>query len=78
MYIYNRKLSDVQPLLEDQSVTSTSVQRNIYYPDRSVSGFTSRGGNSGSYVWANEGVGELSDGKFKSYPAGKCYGSLKK
>ena len=60
MYIYDRKLSGAQSLLKEQPITSRPAQRNSYYPDRGISGFVGRGGSSGSYVWANEGLGKLS------------------
>ena len=60
MYIYDRKLSGAQSLRKEQPITSRPVQRNSYYPDRGISGFKGRGGGSGSYVWTNEGLGQLS------------------
>ena len=77
MYIYDRKLSGVQSLLKEQPIAPQPAQHGSYCPDRSISRFGRCGGNNGSYVWANEGLGELSDGKFKLYPAGKFYGFLK-
>ena len=60
MYIYDRKLSGSQSRSKEQSTTSQPVQRNIYHPDRTISGSSGRGGSSSSYVWANEGLGQLS------------------
>ncbi|MGH8652047.1 MAG: hypothetical protein ACREYE_07615 [Gammaproteobacteria bacterium] len=60
MYIYDRKFSGAKSLLKEQPITSRPAQRNSYFPDRGKSGFGARRGSSGSYVWANEGVGELS------------------
>jgi hypothetical protein len=77
MYIYDRKFLVAQSLLKEQPVTSRPAQRNSYYPDRGISRSLGGGGGSGSYLWTNEGFGELSDGKFKLYPAGKFYGFLK-
>src|SRR5262245_45779338 len=77
MYIYDCKLSGVPSLLREQSVTPQPAQRSSYYPDRGISRLGERGGSGGSYVWAIEGLGELSDAGFKSYPAGKFYGFVK-
>ena len=60
MYIYDRKLPGAQSLLKEQPISSQSVQRNSYYPDRGINGFGGRTGGSGSYVWATEDLGELS------------------
>ena len=60
MYIYDRKFSGAQSLLKEHPITSQPDQRNSYYLDRGISGFGARGGSGGSYVWANEGLGELS------------------
>jgi hypothetical protein len=57
MYIYDRKCSDAQSLLKRQSITSRPAQRNSYYPDRVKRVF----GTARSYVWANEGLGQLSE-----------------
>lgn len=46
--------------LKEQPITSQPAQRNSCYPDRGISGFGGRGGSSGSYVWADEGLGQLS------------------
>lgn len=60
MYIYDRKLPGPQSQSKEQPITSQPAHRNSYYPDRGISGFGGRGGSSGSYVWANEGLGQLS------------------
>jgi hypothetical protein len=58
MYIYDPKLSGAQSLLKEQPITWLPARRNSYYPERGISGFGERGASSGSYVWANEGLGE--------------------
>lgn len=57
MYIYDRKFSGTQSLLKQQSITSRPAQRHSYYPDRVKRVF----GTARSYVWANEGLGQLSE-----------------
>jgi hypothetical protein len=59
MYIYHRNLLGPQSLLKEQPITSPIGQRNFYYLDRGISAFGGRGESSGSYVWANEGLGQL-------------------
>src|SRR5919109_3091514 len=61
MYIYNRKLSGAQFLLKEQPITRQLTQRNSYYSDRVVSEFLGRVGTNSSYVWAYEGLGQLTD-----------------
>jgi hypothetical protein len=56
MYIYERKFSAAQSLLQEQPITSRPAPRNSYYPDRVRPVF----GNSSSYVWANAGLGQPS------------------
>jgi hypothetical protein len=63
MYIYDHKFSGAQSLLKKQPITSRPAQRNSYYPDLGISGFGGRRGSSGSYVWANGGLGQLSNEK---------------
>ena len=60
MYIYDRKLLGAQFQRKEQPITSRSAQSNSHYPERVVSEFLGRGGSSGSYVWENEGLGNLS------------------
>jgi hypothetical protein len=59
MYIYDPKFSGTPSLLKEQPTTSEPAQRNSYYLDRGKGGFLGRAGSSGSYVWANEGLGQL-------------------
>jgi len=61
MYIYDGRLPGAQSLLKKQPVTSPIGQRNFYYLDRGISAFGGRGGGSGSYVWENKDLGQLSD-----------------
>jgi hypothetical protein len=59
MYIYDRKLLGPQSRPTEQPITSRPAQYSSYYFDRGISGFGGRGGSSGSYVWTNEGLGEI-------------------
>lgn len=59
MYIYDRKPSGSQSPSKEQPITSRRAQRNSYYPDRVVSHFLGPGGTNGGYVWAHEGLGQL-------------------
>jgi hypothetical protein len=54
MYLYDRKVSGVPS--KKPSVTLRAAQRDTNYPDRAQRLF----GSSSSYVWASEGVGQLS------------------
>lgn len=60
MYIYESKLPSSHFRPKEQPITSRLSQRNSYFPDRDISVLGELGGSSGSYVWANEGLGELS------------------
>ena len=57
---YTAKLLGAQFQRKEQPITSRSAQSNSHYPERVVSEFLGRGGSSGSYVWENEGLGNLS------------------
>jgi len=59
MYVYARKLPGFQSQSEEQPITPQLAQRNIYHPDRTISGPSGRGEGRGSYVWANEGLGQI-------------------
>jgi hypothetical protein len=59
MYIYDHQLSGSQSRFKEQLITSWPAQRNPYYFDRDISGFSGRGENS-RYVWADQGLGQLS------------------
>jgi hypothetical protein len=61
MYIYDRKLSGSQSRSKEQPTTSQSAQRGSYYPDRVVSEFLGQGGTNSRYVWAQEGLGQLTN-----------------
>src|SRR5262245_4225706 len=58
MYIYDRKFPVAQPLLEESPITSRTVGRIAYFPDRVDSKFLERVGTNSAYVRANEGLGE--------------------
>lgn len=58
MYIYHRQLSNTKSFRRQQPIASQPTQRSAYYPYGVVSGFLGRGASSGSYVWANEGLGD--------------------
>jgi hypothetical protein len=58
MYIYDPKLSGAQSLLKKESINLPAGVRDSYYSDRGICGFGGRGGSSGSYLWAKEGLGE--------------------
>lgn len=59
MYIYDRKLLGAQSLFTEQPITSRSAQHSSYSFDRMVSEFLRRGGTNSRYVWAHEGLGQL-------------------
>src|SRR4030095_13885368 len=59
MYIYDHQPSGSQSRFKEQLITSWPAQRNPYYFDRDISGFSGRGENS-RYVWADQGLGPLS------------------
>ena len=59
MYIYDHQPSGSQSRFKEQLITSWPAQRNPYYFDRDISGFSGRGENS-RYVWADQGLGQLS------------------
>lgn len=59
MYIYDRTLSGPQSRRKEQPVTSQPALRNTYDLDRGISGLGGRGGSRGSYVWEDEGFGQL-------------------
>lgn len=56
--IYDPKFSGA-PSLPDGPITSQPIGRNSYYLDPGLGGFLGRAGSGGSYVWANEGLGQL-------------------
>ncbi len=59
MYIYDRKLSGPQSRPTEQLITSRPAQYSSYYFDRGISGFGKRGESRGSYVWTDDGLGEI-------------------
>jgi phosphatidylserine/phosphatidylglycerophosphate/cardiolipin synthase-like enzyme len=67
MYIIDRQLSGPQSRRKEQPITSRSAQRNFYYPDQVKRVFWS----SGSYVWTNEGLGQLSTEVLAPYLLGE-------
>jgi hypothetical protein len=60
MYIYDRKLSGSRSQGKEQPITPQRAQRNSYHLGRVISGSWGRRGSSGSYVWTNEGLEQLS------------------
>lgn len=60
MYVYDRKPSGVQSLLQEQSVTPQPALRNSYFFERGIDRFEGRGRSRGSYVGANESLGQFS------------------
>jgi hypothetical protein len=59
MYIYDHKFLGPESLPTEQPITSWPAQHSSYCFDRGISGFGKLGESSGSYVWTNEGLGEI-------------------
>jgi len=57
MYVYDRKWSDAQCLLEEQPFTSRTVGHNSDYPGQGVGGVLGRVGPNSTSMWAHEGLG---------------------
>ena len=67
MYIYDRKPPGSQSWSKEQPSSSQPAQRPSYHPDRGIRGPFHGRGSSGLYVWANEGIGELSPDTRRHY-----------
>lgn len=60
MYIYDRKFAGWQSRRKGQPINVRPAQRESHYPDRGVGDCLGRRGSNSTYVWAHEGLGQLS------------------